>query len=102
MSERILSPVSYVGVFAVLVVLTCVTVGISFLSLPLVWHVALCLIIGAIKATLVVLIFMHVLYSSRLAWLVIVVSVFWLMIVLVPLTLADYFSRGMLPHTPGH
>lgn len=45
------------------------------------------------KATLVVLFFMHVKYSARLTWVVVVASVVWLGILLA-LTLADYASRA--------
>ncbi len=44
---------------------------------------------------------MHALLSPRLTWAVIVVSCFWLGILLV-LTLTDYFTRGMVPFMPGH
>ena len=101
MAERVLSPAVYVLVFAVMIGLTCVSVGVSFLPISLVWHDAIGLVIATCKATLVVLFFMHVLYSSRLTWVVIVVSVFWLGLLLV-LTLSDYFTRELLPHMPGH
>ena len=41
------------------------------------------LAIAVFKATLVVLFFMHVKYSSRLTWAVVIGSVFWLGILLV-------------------
>ncbi|TMQ35631.1 MAG: hypothetical protein E6K70_01165 [Planctomycetota bacterium] len=59
------------------------------------------LIIGLCKASLVVLFFMHALVSSRLTWIVIAVSGFWLGLLLV-LTLCDYLTRGMVPFMPGH
>jgi cytochrome c oxidase subunit IV len=101
MSSRVLSSGSYVLVYVALLAFTCLSVGISFLHLAYVWHIVLGLIIGACKCTLVLLIFMHVLYSPRLTWIVILTAVFWLGILLV-LTLADYFTRGMIPYTPGH
>jgi cytochrome c oxidase subunit 4 len=51
------------------------------------------LTIAVLKATLVVLFFMHVKYSTRLTWLVIAGSVFWLGILLA-LTFSDYLTRG--------
>jgi cytochrome c oxidase subunit IV len=101
MAERILAPGVYVLVFAIMIGLTCVSIGVSFLNLALVWHDLIGLIIATCKATLVVLFFMHVLYSSRLTWIVIVVAVFWMGLLLV-LTFSDYLSRGMLSHMPGH
>jgi len=45
------------------------------------------------KAVLVILFFMHVKYSTRLTWAVVVGSVFWLGILLV-LTMSDYLTRA--------
>jgi len=100
-AERILSPATYVIVCLVLVLLTILTVSVSFIAVPGVWHIVIGLIIGVAKASLVVLVFMHALYSTRLTWSVIAVACFWLGILLV-LTFADYFSRGMVPNMLGH
>jgi cytochrome c oxidase subunit 4 len=81
--------------------LTFLTVGVSFLHVPGVWHIVIGLIIAVCKASLVVLFFMHLLLSSRLTWIVVVVVCFWMGILLV-LTLGDYFSRDMVPFMPGH
>ena len=48
--------------------------------------------IAVAKATLVVLFFMHVRYSTRLTWVVVAGSVFWLGILLA-LTFSDYLTR---------
>ncbi len=99
--ERAIAPLTYVVVCVVLVVLTVGTVAISFIPLEGGWHVIIGLIIAAAKATLVWLFFMHVLVSPKLTWIVVLVMLFWLGI-LVVLTLTDYFSRGMVPYSPGH
>jgi cytochrome c oxidase subunit 4 len=49
--------------------------------------------IAVIKATLVVLFFMHVKYSTRLTWAVVLGSIFWLGILIV-MTAGDYLTRG--------
>lgn len=49
----------YIAVFGALLALTLVTVGVSYLPLPIAPTVALGLTIAAVKATLVVLFFMH-------------------------------------------
>ena len=49
----------------------------------------------------VVVFLVHALSGPRLIWLVIAVACFWVGLLFV-LTLADYFSRGMVPFTPGH
>jgi cytochrome c oxidase subunit 4 len=101
MPERLISPSTYLVICAVLILLTFLTLGVSFIPLPGVMHIVLGLIIALCKATLVVLFFMHALISTRLTWIVIIVASFWLGILLV-LTFTDYFSRGMVPFTPGH
>ncbi len=100
MSERILSPSTYYLVFGTLIGLTFLTLGASFLHLPGFWHLVVGLVIGLCKALLVVLFFMHVLYSSRLTWVVLGAGLFWLAIMLV-YTLNDYVTRGIFPY-PGH
>ena len=88
----------YYTIFASLMVLTAVTVGVAFINLgPFNFPVAIS--IAIIKATLVILFFMHVKYSSRLTKLVVGTGFFFLM-VLFTLTLTDYLSRGWLTGPP--
>ena len=102
MLERSLSLTKYVCVLLALVALTVFTVGVSFIEVSGIWHVVLGLSIGLCKASLVVLFFMHALYSPRATWAVIAVSCFWLLVVLVTLTFSDYSTRGEIPFAPGH
>ncbi len=84
----------YLFVFFSLLILTGTTVAIAFIDLgPLNNLVAMG--IAVLKATLVILFFMHVRYSTRLTPLVIVSGLFGLAI-LVGLTLIDYATRGWL------
>jgi cytochrome c oxidase subunit 4 len=99
--ERTIAPLTYVIVCGILIVLTFVTVGVSCLDVPGLWHVVIGLVIATCKASLVLLFFMHVLISPRLTWIVIAVTAFWLGI-LVVLTLSDYFSRDLVPYMFGH
>ena len=85
------SPRTYVGIFAVLIALTALTVALGHFNLGP-WHTLTGLGIAAAKAGLVVLFFMHVLRSSRLTWVVALSGVFWLGILL-SLTLTDVLSR---------
>jgi cytochrome c oxidase subunit 4 len=101
MSERTITPRTYVIVCGLLVLLTVLTVAVSFVDLSTSWHFTLGLAIAGCKAALVVLFFMHALYSGRLTWGVIAVVCFWVAI-LFGLTLTDYFTRGMIPFMPGH
>jgi cytochrome c oxidase subunit 4 len=101
MAEKLPGARTYVIICVLLVLLTFLTTGISFIHLPTIWHLWLGVIIGACKAALVALFFMHVLYSPKLTWLLIAVVFFW-MVILFVLTLTDYFSRGIVPYMPGH
>lgn len=82
---------TYCWVFGALIVLTFLSIGISFLELGE-WHTIAGLTIAVCKASLVILFFMHLLLSKRLAWIVLGAGVFWFGILLA-LTLADYLTR---------
>ena len=58
-------------------VLTAVTVWVANLDLGR-WNAIVALSIAVLKATLVVLYFMHVRYSSRLTWIFVGAGFFWL------------------------
>jgi cytochrome c oxidase subunit 4 len=93
MSGHIAAKGTYYAIFATLLVLTGATVGVAFINLgPLNFPVALG--IAIIKATLVILFFMHLKYSSQLTKMVVGLALFFLMI-LFALTLTDYLSRGL-------
>jgi cytochrome c oxidase subunit 4 len=94
-----ISPKSlYYTIFGALMVLTAVTVLAAFVNLGNL-NFPIALGIATVKATLVVLFFMHVKYSSRMTKLVIMCSLFFLTILLLE-TLVDYASRGWLPGPP--
>ena len=95
MTDHVISPRTYYGVFAALVTLTLVTTGAAFIDLGILNPVvALTIAVG--KASLVVLYFMHVRYSSRLTWVFIGAGILWLTI-LIALTLSDVLTRAWLP-----
>ena len=81
----------YFLIFALLLVLTSVTVGVAFVDLGRM-NIVLALTVAVAKALLVVLFFMHVRHASRLTWLFASAGVFWLLILLV-FTFGDYISR---------
>src|SRR5947209_7710585 len=88
MSAHVISPRIQLSVLFALLLLTALTVGVSFLELSGRWHMAAGLGIAVTKATLVVLFFMHVIHSSAATRAVIIVAVFWLVVVLLALGLA--------------
>lgn len=60
------------------------------------WNAVVALTIAVAKATLVVLYFMHVRYSSKLTWVFVGAGIIWL-IILFAFTLSDYLTRGWVP-----
>lgn len=91
MPESANSHRTYYRVFGALIVLTFLTIGVSFLDLGE-WHTIAGLAIAVCKAALVALFFMHLLSSNRLTWIVLGAALFWFGI-LIALTLADYLTR---------
>ena len=90
--NHIVPPSTYMLVGAVLLIFTGATVWASFLELG-VWNPIIALFIACVKATIVVLFFMHVKYSSKLTKLTVGAGLFTFM-ALVGMTLADYFTRA--------
>ena len=96
MSEHIVQPRIYLVIFLALMLGTGLTLFAAFYDFPGPLNAVIALTIAVIKATLVVLYFMHVRYSSRLIWLVIGSALFWLAIMFA-LTISDYWTRTWLP-----
>ena len=94
MIAHILPTRIYYTIFGILMLCTYLTVQIAFFDLgPL--NIVAALVIAVFKATLVILFFMHVKYSTPLTRVVVLGSVFWLGILLV-LTFSDYLTRARL------
>ena len=78
-----------------LLIMTGVTYGVSLIDLgPLNTIVALC--IATFKATLVVLIFMHVKYTSEKLTKAVIISAIFFLGLLLTLSLADFGTRAWL------
>jgi cytochrome c oxidase subunit IV len=92
MSGHVVPLKVYVGIFLALLALTALTVWVSGHDYGA-WNTPFALGIAALKATLVLLYFMHVRYSSRLIWITAAAGLLWLAI-LIAFTLADFASRG--------
>jgi len=87
----------YFGVFGILMLGTALTVLVAFYDLGALNNVVM-LTVAIVKATFVVLYFMHVRWSTRLTWVVAASGFFWLLIMFT-LTMTDYLTRGWLPGT---
>ena len=81
----------YVGIFLALMVCTAATVWAAYVNLGQ-FNIVIALAIASLKATLVVLFFMHAKYSPKRTKLIILAGIFWLAILLF-MTLSDYISR---------
>lgn len=84
----------YALVFATLIVLTWVTAWVSTVDLgPMNIYVALS--IAIFKASIVVMFFMHVKYSSRLTKMIVGSGILWLLFLLF-VTMGDVWTRGWM------
>jgi cytochrome c oxidase subunit 4 len=87
----------YYRVFATLIALTLLTVGVAFIDLGQL-NIVLNLAIAVCKALLVMLFFMHLRYSTHLTWIVAAAGVIWLGHFIL-FTMSDYLTRGWMAVT---
>lgn len=90
--NHVVPPTTYMIVGAMLLILTGTTVWASYLELG-VFNAVVALLIACIKASIVVLFFMHVKYSSKLTKLTVAAGLFTFL-TLVGMTMSDYISRA--------
>jgi cytochrome c oxidase subunit 4 len=83
----------YIGIGVVLLILTITTAAVAFVNLGP-FNPVVALLIATIKATLVVLFFMHVKGASEKLTGVVVFSGFFFLAILLSLSLADYLTRS--------
>jgi cytochrome c oxidase subunit IV len=101
MSEHVLPFRVYVIVWIALMALMALTVYLSTIPMGHALNTAVALFIAAVKATLVLMFFMHLKYESyKLSAVVFGAGLFWLLI-LFGLNLTDYLTRGT-SGIPGH
>jgi cytochrome c oxidase subunit IV len=98
MSQHVIPLRTNLIVYTALMVLLLATVGAAYLPLGR-FHLATAMTIAVVKTVMVMLIFMHLKFSSRLTWVFSSAAFVWLAILLV-ITLSDYLTRGEL-HIPG-
>jgi cytochrome c oxidase subunit 4 len=100
--HHVVSPGTYIVILLALLVGTALTVLASYIDLgewriapglTLFWNPVVALAIATTKMMLVVLFFMHVKYSTKLTKLTLASGLFTFL-VLVGMTLADYFTRA--------
>jgi cytochrome c oxidase subunit 4 len=99
MSGHVVSVKNYVLIFLALLALTALTTGVAFIDLGP-YNTMVALAIAGCKMMLVVLFFMHILYSRNLTKIVAAAGLLWLMILLT-LTMSDFATRNWTPEPSG-
>ena len=90
---HVIGPRTYILVFLSLMALTAVTIAAAFVDMgPM--NIVAAVTIAVVKATLVLLYFMHVRYSDYLPRIFLGAGLFWFLI-LMALTLGDYLTRHL-------
>lgn len=89
------TPGLYLVILTALVIGTCATWAIAFVDLGK-WNPVVALVIAVTKATLVILFFMHIYYSTKLTKITIAAGFFWLLI-MITMSLSDYMTRTFVP-----
>ena len=83
----------YLAIGIALLILTATTVGAAFINLGP-FNPVVALLIATIKASLVVIFFMHVKGASEKLTAAVVVSGFFVLAILLSLSMADYLTRS--------
>jgi cytochrome c oxidase subunit 4 len=99
MQGHVVPKKTYFFIFGSLLALTGLTTGMAYVNLGD-WNTIVALIIACCKATLVVLFFMHLRWSTTLMRVVLLSALLWLAI-LISLTTTDFFSRDWTPIPEG-
>ena len=91
-AHQVVSASLYWLIWVILIIATGLTAWISTVDLGI-FNTVVALLIATCKASIVILFFMHVKYTSeKMTKAVLIAAVFWLLILLV-LSLADYSTR---------
>jgi cytochrome c oxidase subunit 4 len=85
----------YIGIYLTLLVLTVVTVGVSYLGLPSTPSLIVAMSVASLKAFLVATFFMHLAYDERFNIFIFVAS-FWFAASFFTFTFLDLSSRGAI------
>jgi cytochrome c oxidase subunit IV len=80
------------AIWIALLALLFLTLGLARCDLGR-WNIIAAMTIAVAKMLLIILVFMHVHYSTRLTWVFVAAGFFWLFL-MVTLTLGDYLTRA--------
>ena len=94
MSQHVISLRTHLVIYAVLMVLLFVTIGVAYIDLRQV-NAVTALVIATTKAVLIILYFMHVKFTGWLTKIFASAAFLWLGI-LIAFSLSDYLTRNWL------
>ncbi len=89
--DHILGYRTYVWVWFALMVLTVITVAVSYLHFGI-FNIVIALAIASVKASIVALYFMHLKFEDKLTWIFAIYPL-GLLALLIGLTISDVFFR---------
>jgi cytochrome c oxidase subunit 4 len=91
---------TYYMIFGALMVLTIITVGVSYLELSTPMAITVALVVATIKGSLVALYFMHLLHERKVIyWVLALTVIFFIFMMFVPLFTNLDKITGTLPGT---
>lgn len=91
---------TYFMIFGALMVLTIITVGVSYVHLPLAMAVIVALVVATIKGSLVAMYFMHLLHERKVIyWVLLLTLIFFVFMMFVPLFTNSDRIPGTTPGT---
>ncbi len=95
---------TYIIVFATLLVLTFVTVAVSYLHLSVGPAVAVALVVASFKASLVALFFMHLISERQVIIMILALTVFFAVVLLLlpVITNTDHITTSSMPAAMSH
>ena len=91
---------TYMMVFGALMVLTIITVGVSYVHLPVAAAVTVALIVATIKGSMVAMFFMHLVHERKVIyWVLMLTVIFFVFLMFVPLLTNSNKIGGTIPGT---
>ncbi|MGH7850115.1 MAG: cytochrome C oxidase subunit IV family protein [Thermodesulfobacteriota bacterium] len=93
--HHITSNKTYIIVWAALMVMTAITVYVSYINFGTL-NIVIALVVASIKATVVALYFMHLKFEDSITW-VFALFPLSLLALLIGMTITDTFTRTIVP-----
>lgn len=93
--HHITSNKTYIIVWAALMVMTAITVYVSYINFGML-NIVIALVVASIKASIVALYFMHLKFEDSITW-VFALFPLTLLALLIGMTITDTFTRTIVP-----